>query len=168
MSKLEHEKTVLTSKDSRKGRAGTGAATERSNSQKGSSGDSWLKMGPDFTRGAANAAYFGPAERFGISSPTENSDWRPTGMSLLEVTRDSTVFVTRVWGAVGLFWALLIDELENSRGLRTCRYCGRLLKGKGDKEYCGPNDDPECHKASGRNARRRQRNMRYGPRGDEA
>jgi hypothetical protein len=164
VSKLEHEKTVLASKGHRKGRTatGSGTATEPPNSEEVSSGDSWLKMGPDFMRGAANAAYLGPAERFGISSPSEKSDWRHTGMSLMEATRDSMVSVTRAWGAVGLFWALLIDELENSRRLRTCRYCGRFLKGKGNKEYCGPNDDPECHKTSRRNARRRQRNTQSG------
>lgn len=53
--------------------------------------------------------------------------------------------ITRVWGPIGLFWALLIDELEQKRPYRVCKLCHRLIQGKKSKQYCGEHDDRRCY-----------------------
>ncbi len=65
--------------------------------------------------------------------------------------------VRRVWGAVGLFWALALDRLEEGRGFNVCERCGRVLQGKRDKRFCGRADDLECFKARRAADRRKER-----------
>ena len=63
--------------------------------------------------------------------------------------------VTQVWGPIGLFWALLLEEIEQAgRRFPECEDCHRLNPGKKDKQYCSQDDDPNCY------ARRRARNKR--------
>jgi hypothetical protein len=38
--------------------------------------------------------------------------------------------IRRAWGAVGLFWTLLLDRLEAQRSFTACDRCGRIISGK--------------------------------------
>lgn len=59
------------------------------------------------------------------------------------------------WGPLGLFWALLLDRLENYTATRECRGCGVIFAiARRNQLYCG---DADCSKAR---ARRRQRKTR--------
>jgi hypothetical protein len=51
--------------------------------------------------------------------------------------------LTRAWGPIGLFWAMLLEQLESRRPYRSCKWCGRFLQGK--KTQCYPEDNPLCH-----------------------
>jgi hypothetical protein len=62
--------------------------------------------------------------------------------------------ITRAWGPIGLFWTLLLDQLDQGRRFLECQDCLRLNPGKKGKQYCGPDDDPVCY------ARRRARDKR--------
>ena len=64
------------------------------------------------------------------------------------------VDITRAWGAIGLFWALLLEQLEQGRRFPECEDCHRLNPGKKGKRFCGPDDDPLCY------AQRRARDKR--------
>jgi hypothetical protein len=63
----------------------------------------------------------------------------------------------RVWGALGLLWFVLIEALETQRGFRQCQRCGRVIAGKSDKRFCGPDDNPECFRGRRAEDRRRSR-----------
>jgi hypothetical protein len=52
--------------------------------------------------------------------------------------------IRRVWGATGLFWALLLERLEEGRPSASCRRCGRIIWGKQGKRFCSPSDDLLC------------------------
>jgi hypothetical protein len=67
--------------------------------------------------------------------------------------------IRRAWGAVGLFWTLLLDRLEAQRPFAVCERCGRIISGKAGKRFCGKVDDAECF-----NGRRAvdQRRSRHG------
>jgi hypothetical protein len=67
--------------------------------------------------------------------------------------------IRRVWGAVGLFWTLLLDRLDAQRPFIVCERCGRLIYGKDGKRFCGESDDSDCFRG-----RRTvdQRRSRYG------
>jgi hypothetical protein len=71
-----------------------------------------------------------------------------------------SVPIRRAWGAVGLFWALLLDRLEAQRPFAICDRCGRIISGKAGKKFCGKVDDAECF--NGRRAidQRRSRHRR--------
>jgi hypothetical protein len=62
--------------------------------------------------------------------------------------------ITRAWGPIGLFWALLLEHLDQGRRFPECEDCHRLNPGKKGKQFCGPDDDPLCY------ARRLARNRR--------
>ena len=72
---------------------------------------------------------------------------------------EESVPIRRAWGAVGLFWALLLDRLEARRPFVICERCGRIISGKAGKKFCGKADDAECF-----NGRRAvdQRRSRHG------
>jgi hypothetical protein len=57
--------------------------------------------------------------------------------------------IMRVYGAVGLFWALLLDRLEASVPFQPCERCHYLLegkcRGKKTKRVCGPRDNKVCY-----------------------
>jgi hypothetical protein len=55
-----------------------------------------------------------------------------------------TVPIRRVWGAVGLFWALLLDRLEERQPFGICERCGRIITGKRGKRFCGKGEDGRC------------------------
>jgi hypothetical protein len=65
--------------------------------------------------------------------------------------------ITRAWGAIGLFWALLLEELEVYRPFNKCQRCGRIIRGTRGRKFCNPEEDPNCHRAR---ARDRQRKLR--------
>jgi hypothetical protein len=58
-----------------------------------------------------------------------------------------SVPIRRVWGACGLFWALFLDRLEESRSFSSCERCGGLVSGKQGKRFCSAADDANCFKA---------------------
>jgi len=62
--------------------------------------------------------------------------------------------ITRAWGPIGLFWALLLEQLESGRRGSECEDCHRVNPGKRGKRYCGQIDDYSCYN------RRRTRNKR--------
>jgi hypothetical protein len=64
------------------------------------------------------------------------------------------VDVARAWGPIGLFYALLVEHLEQGLRLSECEHCHRLNSGKKGKRFCGPDDDPACY------AQRRARDKR--------
>jgi hypothetical protein len=78
--------------------------------------------------------------------------FRLTAGDLAEVFRSEAwqgvmrqrVPVRRAWGALGLFWALLLDRLETRRPLPHCQWCGWFLRGKRGKQNCGPHDNKVC------------------------
>jgi hypothetical protein len=61
------------------------------------------------------------------------------------------VTIQRAWGPLGLFWALLVEHLENNTGFQVCKRCGGLIGGKRSKRFCGKQDNPSCF--NGRRAR---------------
>lgn len=65
--------------------------------------------------------------------------------------------VRRVWGPIGLFWALLIERLEASQPLQVCELCGRTIQGKRGKRMCGREDDLECFRKRRTRDRSRER-----------
>jgi len=65
--------------------------------------------------------------------------------------------VRRAWGPIGLLWALLIDRLEAGQPLRICGRCGKPLQGIRTKQFCGPEDRPDCYKARRKSDRQRER-----------
>jgi hypothetical protein len=69
--------------------------------------------------------------------------------------------VRRAWGPLGLFWALLVDSLESQTlGTGVCTRCGRMLTGKRGKQFCGPDDDPQCYRDRRADDQRRSRDRR--------
>jgi len=62
--------------------------------------------------------------------------------------------VRRCWGPIGLFWALLIAQLEQKDRPHACRRCGRMITGITTKQFCGPADNLACFRAR-RSAQRR-------------
>jgi hypothetical protein len=72
-------------------------------------------------------------------------------------TMTAYIDVRRVWGPIGLLWALLIDRLEKGKPALQCDRCGRPLEGTRRKRLCGPRDDPKCYKARRAEDRRRER-----------
>jgi hypothetical protein len=59
---------------------------------------------------------------------------------------ENSTEITRVWGPIGLFWALLLEQLEARRPYRTCKRpgCGRLIQGKQGKLFCNQWDNRAC------------------------
>ena len=70
------------------------------------------------------------------------------------------VSIRRAWGAVGLFWTLLRDRLENQQLFATCERCGRLISGTDGKRFCARSDDLECFKKRRALDQRRSRQAR--------
>lgn len=68
--------------------------------------------------------------------------------------------VTRVVGIPGLVWALMLDRLSESQPERLCKNCGRLIKGRANKQFCGPKDNLQCFQSRKRGDRRRARKNR--------
>ena len=69
----------------------------------------------------------------------------------------STIEIQRALGVVGLFWALLIEQLEAGHSFQTCEWCRRLIRGRADKRYCNKRENPDCWRKRRSANRRRQR-----------
>lgn len=65
--------------------------------------------------------------------------------------------IRRAWGALGLFWSLLLNRLEATEGFAVCERCGHLSQGKRGKRFCGPKDNADCYRARRAEDRRRER-----------
>jgi hypothetical protein len=74
-------------------------------------------------------------EKYGIKARTDAEALRSPKM-------DEPVPVLRVWGGIGLLWALLIDRLESKRPIRSCPRCGHFLKGR--RKLCGKDENLVC------------------------
>ena len=75
----------------------------------------------------------------------------------LQQALSETVPIRRAWGAIGLFWALLLERLEEGRSFQVCERCGRIIQGKRGKRFCGRNDDLRCYRQRRTTDRRRER-----------
>lgn len=65
--------------------------------------------------------------------------------------------VTRAWGPIGLFWALLIQRLKSEGLVLSCERCGKILKGTRAKRFCNESENPECFRKRRATDRRRAR-----------
>ena len=70
----------------------------------------------------------------------------------------TSIPIRRAYGVQGLMWALLLDRLESGIRFRSCRRCGRIIKGKKGKEVCGREDNEDCFKKRRAADKRRERN----------
>lgn len=68
--------------------------------------------------------------------------------------------VRRVWTATGLFYALLLDRLEQRRPFCVCARCNRIIRGSRGKKYCGPKDNEACFLERRAEDQRRSRSRR--------
>lgn len=71
--------------------------------------------------------------------------------------------IRRAWGAAGLLWALLLEQLEGNRGFLTCERCGRIIQGRSHKRFCDKTDDENCYqrrRADGQQRRRQETRSR--------
>ena len=74
---------------------------------------------------------------------------------------EERVPVRRAWGAVVLFWALLIDRLEERRPVSICKNCNRALStGRKLKEYCSRADNEACFNQRATKYQRKSRQKR--------
>jgi hypothetical protein len=94
------------------------------------------------------------AEEQGLTIPAALRD-EPWDQALLDKLLDIEEWqrvlgrrdaIGRVWGAVGLFWSLLLDEIER-KSTSFCERCGRLISGKRGKRFCSGSDDGNCARA---------------------
>jgi len=114
---------------------------------------------PTYLEGGEAGVVYGAEGRF-----------RLTARSLAEARRSPAwreamtrpVAIRRVWGAVGLCWALLLEQLEALQPLQVCERCGRIVQGRQGKRFCGPEDDEECfrRRRAGDQSRSRARRKR--------
>jgi hypothetical protein len=99
------------------------------------------------------------AENVGVSADVlaeayaASDDQTLTNERLAEILGPSAEFrralaqpitIRRAWGALGLFWTLLLEELETRRPFCVCARCGQITSGKKGKRFCGANDNPDC------------------------
>lgn len=112
----------------------------------------WLAcLGPDLMANRHHGPDVATWERYGLQG-------RNLAEALNDPGSDAPVAVRRVWGGIGLLWALLVDRLESATILATCARCGHLLDGS--KRYCGAEDDPVCFRARRASDKRRSRATR--------
>ena len=113
----------------------------------------WSAVMPTYAAGGEEAV-LAKVEDFGIIPKTfaelsENSEYRRKLAERIEIRR--------AWGPLGLFWALLLDQLESRLSFRSCRNCQRIIGGSKGKHFCGPDDDPACFKRRRAADKRRSR-----------
>ena len=121
-----------------------------------------------YEEGGNDAVVF-KAEDLGFRGKDANDLWRtPKFRSFMS----ERIPIRRAWGAVGLFWALLLDRLEEGRSFRICACCSRIISGRSDKTFCSRPDNPECFaqrratdKRRSRTDRARKRSIPSKPRG---
>jgi hypothetical protein len=68
--------------------------------------------------------------------------------------------IRRAWGAVGLFWTLLLDRLEAQRSFNLCERCGRIIPSEAGKRFCGKTDNNGCFSKRRAQDQRRSRKKR--------
>jgi hypothetical protein len=115
----------------------------------------WSWFWPTYAEGKDDAVLFG-AENFGVRA-----------RSLAELSKDDRfsrrmaerVLIRRAWGPLGLFWALLIDRLEEHASFHSRGRCHGIIEGKKGKAYCSQSDNPECfgHRRAADKQKSRQR-----------
>jgi len=93
-----------------------------------------------YAQGGDEAVVFG-AEDLGFKGKDATDLWRNTEFRHLMMKR---IRIRRAWGAVGLFWALLLERLEDKRGFGLCQRCSRIISGRSNKAFCSRRDNPEC------------------------
>jgi hypothetical protein len=103
----------------------------------------WSWFWPTYAEGKEDAVLFG-AEKYGATARSfaelSADDRFSRAMAELEPIR-------RAWGPVGLFWALLLERLDQGTSFHACERCHRIIAGKKAKRYCNKSDNPECFKA---------------------
>ncbi len=119
----------------------------------GTTSREWEWFLPTIDKGGTKAVVF-QAEYFGITA----KGWpdlrdRDEFKALLA----QSVPIRRVWGSLGLFWALLLEQLEDHRQFLACQKCGRLIGGKKGKTFCGREDSVQCFLNRRASDKRKQR-----------
>jgi hypothetical protein len=82
------------------------------------------------------------AEDLGFAAPSPSELF---GTAEFRKAMNESIPIRRVWGPLGLFWALLLEILEGHEAFRACGRCGRFIRGKRGKMYCGRHDNPVCY-----------------------
>jgi hypothetical protein len=99
-------------------------------------------------KGASHVLF--KAEERGLIPPRRRSDQASIDEALKKEAWQKwlaePVSIRRVWGAIGLFWTLLLDHLEAQRKFAVCELCSGFIVGKEGKRFCGKEDDAECFK----------------------
>lgn len=112
----------------------------------------WLAcLGPDVMASRDHGRDVATWERYGFKG-------RTLAAVLDDPASSAPVAVQRVWGGIGLLWALLVDRLEQAKRRSTCERCGHLLEGA--KTFCGAGDNPECYRARRTEDQRKSRATR--------
>ena len=112
------------------------------------------KFWPTYLAAHAGLAPGEPVRPFWAEFGIGAKDMR--GALAAEVLRQP-VRVRRVWGGLGLLWALLVERLENDGRLNFCDRCRMLVGGR--RRFCGPMDDLQCYRK--RRAADRKRERRF-------
>jgi hypothetical protein len=108
------------------------------------------------------------AEDFGLPVPPRSS-WTAIGFEQAlqqeewRRWRAQTVPVCRVWGLIGLCWALLLDRLEQRRPFSGCERCGRVIASRRRKRFCGRSENRQCFNGRRAGDKRRSRLREDGP-----
>ena len=113
--------------------------------------DSWFA--PQLQEKGLGGVLFEIEGRFGLSLDASTLHESAEFVELIhekEATR-------RCRGALGLFAALLIDELENNQRFLECQRCGKVLRGTRKLQFCRRKDDPECWRSRRREDKKRER-----------
>ena len=83
----------------------------------------------------------------------EAEEFRSKARTVAELFKNTTfrkamaqaVYIRRAWGPLGLFWALLLEQLENHQIFSSCQRCQRIIEGKKGKRFCGREDNHQCY-----------------------
>src|SRR5262249_4893589 len=104
----------------------------------------WAWFWPTLRQLGVEGLFLEATGRFGLTAGDLAEAFRSEAWQWVMRQR---VPVRRAWGALGLFWALLLDRLETHQPLPRCRRWGRFLRGKRRKPNCGRNDNKVCFNA---------------------
>jgi len=95
------------------------------------------------------------ATNFGLPSTRTLEELR--GIKQFDEWLEEKIPIRRVWGTLGLFWALLLEHLQAHQTFHGCKRCDRTIRGNTTKQYCSAEDNPECYRERRANDRRRER-----------
>ena len=122
----------------------------------GHSSRKWTWLWPT-SLGEGEEALLFKAEDHGFKIRNPNDLFTdPANLKLL----NERIPIRCAWGPLGLFWALLLTQLEEHKPFRVCATCHRIIQGQLQKKYCGPHDDPNCFNKRRRMDQRRSRQER--------